>query len=100
MTPIPPIEGSLPIGAASLPVLQSTRSAPASFSSLLVNGVEGANTKMLEAEETVRAFALDDSIPVHQVTYALEKARLSLEMVLQVRSRMVEAYQQFMNMQL
>ena len=100
MTPILPIGGSPAIGSTTLPVLQNSRSAPGSFSSLLVDGVESANTKMLDAEGTVRAFVLDDSIPVHQVTYALEKARLSLEMVLQVRSRMVEAYQQFMNMQL
>lgn len=100
MTPIPPIESGSPVMSAALPVLQNVKAGPSSFSSLLTQGVEGANTRMLEAEETVRAFTLDDSIPVHQVTYALERARLSLELMLQVRNRMVEAYQQFMNMQL
>jgi flagellar hook-basal body complex protein FliE len=34
------------------------------------------------------------------VTFALEQARLSLELMLQVRSRLVEGYQQIMGMQL
>ena len=48
----------------------------------------------------VRRFALGDAIPVHQVTYALEEARMSVELALQVRSRLVEAYRDLMNMQL
>lgn len=72
----------------------------ASFSKLLMNGIDGVNTKLLDADSLVRSFAVDDSVPVHQVTFALEQARLSLELMIQVRGRMVEAYQQFMNMQL
>lgn len=71
-----------------------------SFAQLLTDGVDQVSGKLADADAAVRAFALDDSIPVHQVTYALEEARLSVEMFLQVRSRLVEGYQQLMNMQL
>jgi flagellar hook-basal body complex protein FliE len=71
-----------------------------SFSQFLADGIQGVNDKLVEADTLVREFAVDDSIPVHQVTYALEQARLSFELMLQVRSRLLEAYQQLMNMQL
>ena len=72
----------------------------ASFSQVLMNGVESVNRQVVNADAMVRAFALDDSIPVHQVTFALEQARLSLELMMQVRSRLVEGYQRIMEMQL
>lgn len=71
-----------------------------SFADMLIGGVENANAKMAEADRLAQAFILDDNIPVHQVTFALEQARLSLELMLQVRGRLVEGYQQLMNMQL
>ena len=48
----------------------------------------------------VAQFAVDDSLPVHRVTYALEEARLSFELMLQVRNRLLEGTQQLLNMQL
>lgn len=71
-----------------------------SFAQSLVDGINGVSDKLTHADGLVRAFALDDSIPVHQVTYALEEARLSFELMLQVRSRLLDGYQQLMNMQL
>jgi flagellar hook-basal body complex protein FliE len=70
-----------------------------SFSEMLRQGVVDTDTKIAEANRLVTAFALDDSVPAHQVTFALEQARLSLEMMIQVRNRIVEGYQQLMNMQ-
>jgi flagellar hook-basal body complex protein FliE len=80
-------------GAAAAP-------APGAFASLLTGGVADVETKVAEADKLARAFVLDDSVPVHQVTYALEEARMSLELMLQVRARIVESYQQLMTMQL
>jgi flagellar hook-basal body complex protein FliE len=43
---------------------------------------------------------VDDSIAVHEVTFALEEARLSMELAMHVRERLVETYRELMNMQL
>ena len=86
-----------------LGVSPGTGAAPAgatSFRTMLLDGISSVDRKIGAAEAEVRAFAIDDSIPVHQVTFALEQARLSLELMLQVRSRLVEGYQQIMGMQL
>jgi flagellar hook-basal body complex protein FliE len=77
-----------------------TTAAPAlSFTEIMRTGIDATNSKLAEADRMVTAFATDNSIPAHQVTFALEEARLSLELMLQVRNRMLEAYQQMMNMQ-
>lgn len=70
------------------------------FQSILSAGIQGINHKIAKADGLVRQFAVDDSIPVHQVTIALEEARLSLELAMQVRTRLVETYRELMNMQL
>lgn len=72
----------------------------ASFAQLIGEGVERVNQKLISADSMVQAFATDDTVPVHQVTIALEEARLSLELMLQVRSRLMEGYQDIMRMQL
>ncbi|OCC23019.1 flagellar hook-basal body complex protein FliE [Croceicoccus estronivorus] len=70
------------------------------FASILSNGLENLDAKLAHADDLARQFALDDQVPVHQVTYALEEARLSLELAMQVRQRLVESYREIMNMQL
>jgi flagellar hook-basal body complex protein FliE len=102
--PIPPIASigiaTSPDAIAPLPPLVPVATPSGSFANLLTSGIDGVNSKVLDADRLARAFALDDSIPLHQVTYALEQARLSLDVMMQVRSRMIDAYQQLMNMQL
>ena len=71
-----------------------------SFSQMLMDGIAAVNERVASADAMVRAFAVDDSIPLHQVTFALEEARLSMELMMQVRARLVESYQRMMEMQL
>ena len=72
----------------------------ASFQTLLSAGLDAVNRKVADADALVRQFALDDSVAVHRVTFALEEARLSVEFAMQVRARLVEAYRDLMTMQL
>lgn len=98
-TPIAAIAPAL--HAQTMPTaMPSAATQPSGFGQMLSTAVERVDAKILEAESMARAFALDDSIPLHQVTYAMEQARLSFELMLQIRNRMIEGYQQLMNMQL
>jgi flagellar hook-basal body complex protein FliE len=75
-------------------------SVPQSFGDLLTRGLDDLEAKVAHADQLVAAFAVDDSIPVHQVTIALQEARLSVELMMQMRSRLVESYRDIMNMQI
>lgn len=72
----------------------------ASFAQTLIDGIASVNERVANADAMVRAYALGDSVPLHQVTFALEEARLSMELMMQVRARLVESYQRMMEMQL
>ena len=87
-----------PLAPASPPTV--ARAPQASFGRMLADGVDAVNQKLVAADDVATAFALDDSVPLHQVTYALEEARLSFELAMQVRARLVEAYQDLSKMQL
>lgn len=73
---------------------------PVDFSTLVSEGLSSMDAKVAHADQMVSRFALDDSVPLHQVTIALEEARLSVEFAMQVRQRFVEGYRELMNMQL
>jgi flagellar hook-basal body complex protein FliE len=90
------------LGQASAAAPAAAPAAPGSvsFSQMLMNGMESVNRRVAHADAMVRAFALDDNVPLHQVTFALEEARLSVELMMQVRARLVESYQRMMEMQL
>jgi flagellar hook-basal body complex protein FliE len=91
------IEAIVPVGQAAEQLLgvapiQTQITDRLSFSEILSKGIE--------ADRLVAQFAVDDSVPLHQVTYALEQARMSFELMIQVRNRALEATQQLMNMQI
>jgi flagellar hook-basal body complex protein FliE len=82
------------------PAMVSAQTDQVGFSDILASGMRHVEGKLATANDLVRQFALDDSVPLHQVTYALEEARLSVELAMQVRSRLVESYRELMNMQI
>lgn len=103
MTAIPPVAAITPSAVAPIsinPMVAADQAASPGFANLLLQGLHNMETKVAHADELVKRFAVDDSVPVHQVTYALEEARLSVELAMQVRTRIVEAYRDLMNMQL
>lgn len=94
--PLTPIQSPTEAPSASIARTASV----GSFGNMLLGGIVHVNSSQLKAEKLATDFALDDSVPLHQVTFALQQARLSLEMMVQMRSRLVDAYQQLANLQL
>lgn len=73
---------------------------PVQFSDVLAAGLNGLESRVSSANEMVRRFAVDDTVPIHQVTAAIEEARLAVELAVQLRARFVESYRDIMNMQI
>ncbi len=72
---------------------------PGSFAETLEHAVKGANRLQHEADDTVRKFASGDVDDVHDVMLALDRADLSFRMTLEVRNKLLEAYQEVMRLQ-
>ena len=94
------LTGQIAAAAASPGAAGAAGAPQVGFGEILGAGMRSVETKVAAANDLVRRFAIDDSVPLHQVTYALEEARLSVELAMQVRSRLVESYRELMNMQL
>lgn len=96
---VPPI---MPVGMSTEPVAGvAALAAPAQgFGSLLTSGLAAVDARVTKADALLAAFARGDSIPVHEVSLALEQARLSVEIAAEVRTRLLEVYRDFMTMQL
>lgn len=71
-----------------------------SFKDMLEDALKSVNDLQNDYEEMIgRKIIGDKDIDVHDITIAGEKARLSLELTLQVRNKAIEAYQEIMRMQ-
>jgi flagellar hook-basal body complex protein FliE len=69
------------------------------FGDVLNNAVESVNSMQHEAGRLEDAVAKGESVNIHQAVIAGEKAGLSFRLLMQVRNKMIEAYQEVMRMQ-
>jgi flagellar hook-basal body complex protein FliE len=73
--------------------------AASSFQTLLKNSVEGVNASQQTAEALAQAFeAGDPKTDLAGVMVAMQKASLSFQAMVQVRNKLVSAYQEVMSM--
>ncbi|HHW02871.1 MAG TPA: flagellar hook-basal body complex protein FliE [Thermoanaerobacterales bacterium] len=70
-----------------------------SFQDILKAAFDSANKLQNDYDELLQRQLVDESINIHDVVIAGEKARLSLELTLQIRNKAIEAYQEIMRMQ-
>lgn len=71
-----------------------------SFSDIFKNAINEVVTDVKVAEDLSKQAAIGNVEDLHDVTIALEKANLSLQLTVQVRNKVVEAYQEVMRMQI
>ena len=70
------------------------------FGAALKAALEQANNAQQEALRLQREFDLNaPDVNLHEVMVSLQKASLSFQTMVQVRNRLVSAYQEIMNMQ-
>jgi len=76
----------------------SGKSTGGSFGSVLQDAIQQVNGLEINSQKEVDKF-LNDDADVHSVMMALEKADLSFQMMMQVRNKIVSAYQEIMKSQ-
>ncbi|MDN5293726.1 MAG: flagellar hook-basal body complex protein FliE [Eubacteriales bacterium] len=70
------------------------------FADVLKDAVAKVNDYQLQAEEMAQKLATGEIEDIHQVMIAAEKASLSLQLAVQARNKIVDAYQEIMRMQI
>jgi flagellar hook-basal body complex protein FliE len=70
-----------------------------SFKDAVKNAVSQVNDLQNNADQLAVKVAEGDVEDVHQAMIAMQKAKLALDMTIQVRNKVIEAYQEIMRMQ-
>lgn len=70
-----------------------------SFSSILKDSIEKVNSLQNEADKAIQGLAKGEVNNIHDTMIAVEKANISFNMMVQVRNKLLAAYEEIMRMQ-
>ncbi|MHB9037037.1 MAG: flagellar hook-basal body complex protein FliE [Armatimonadota bacterium] len=78
---------------------QGQPSGGVSMSGMLKKGIKEVNSLQCQADDMAVKLASGELEDVHKAMIAMQKAKLSFEFTVQVRNKVIEAYQEIMRMQ-
>ena len=92
------IFGADAINAQKIENLSETAMVAGNIQKGFANGINDLNTAQRSAEAAMETFAAGGDISVHEVMIAAEKSSLAMQMAIQLRNQMINAYTEFQNM--
>jgi flagellar hook-basal body complex protein FliE len=90
--------GSQMTQPASLPKIEP-QSSDGSFGNTIKNAINDVNKLQGNADQMATKLAAGDAVEVHQAMIAMQKASQALNLTIQVRNKVIEAYQEIMKTQ-
>jgi len=94
---INPNEFIAPIRPNALPT-DATATAGADFSQMVTSGLRTVNQQLLVSQADLQSLAMGNTENLHQIMIRLEESKMSFQLMMQIRNRMLEAYQDVMKM--
>lgn len=70
------------------------------FMKVLTDGIAQVDGNLTQADQQLRALAAGQDIPIHDLMITMERARMGLTLMAEIRNRVVEGYQELTRMQL
>ncbi len=77
----------------------SAQPADGSFSGMLDSFVQGVNAKQNAAAQALQDLQSGQNVSLHQAMIAMEEASVSFQLMVEVRNRLLDSYQELMRMQ-
>lgn len=72
---------------------------PEDFAKVLEEFIDWVNSKQQKANEIKEAVLRGEDVPLHRMVIEFEKAGIALNLLVEVRNRLLEGYQELMRMQ-
>ena len=88
----------LPLGAEGAYATKSEPGSAGDFAHWLDQEFTEVNDKLNQADDLVRKLTLGEVDNVHHVMIALDQARISFQLLTQVRNKLLEGYQEILRM--
>lgn len=81
------------------PIQKTAQPSETSFGETVKKAISDVNELQTEADQTINKMAAGDAVEIHQAMIAMQKASNALQFTVQVRNKVIEAYQEIMRMQ-
>ena len=78
---------------------QAREARSSSFGEVLLKSIEKVNRLQLEADASASDLAMGKHTDIHQTMIAVEKASVSFELLMQIRNKVIAAYDKIMRTQ-
>ena len=69
------------------------------FGKMLMDVIKEVNASQTEAKDMQNAFMTGQQVELHELMISMERAGIAFELTLQVRNKLLEAYQEIARMQ-
>ena len=99
-TPMPSTAIQMPLELAEPFGPTAAQPTADSFSSMLGKMVSDVSAQQTNSAQAVSALQSGQNVPLHQAVIAMEEANISFQLMVEVRNRMLDAYQDIMRMQI
>lgn len=90
--------GIVPPSLAVDPIGSTPGSGPSAFGQILEKAINQTEQLQSNAQQQVGGLLNGSGVDVHSATIAVQKADLSFELMMQVRNKIVQAYQEISHM--
>ncbi len=98
-SPIPAAEIQKLASAQTTEALADSKATNASFGQMLSKLVDEVNTQQFKAQDTVGQLMSGGNVSLHQAMITMEEANVSFQLMVEVRNKLLESYQELMRMQ-
>ena len=88
-----------PVLPGAMPAPTAAVDATGRFGQLVTQGVANVNADLVASQVDMQRLATGNSTDLHRIMIHLEESQLSFQLMMQVRNRLLDAYQDVMKMQ-
>jgi flagellar hook-basal body complex protein FliE len=100
VTPGQNLTPSLPVTSPEQPgALAPAQPSGESFSTMLGKMVAEVNGKQIAASNAVNNLQTGNNVSLHQAVISMEEANVSFQLMVEVRNKLLDSYQELMRMQ-
>lgn len=100
LSPLPPLQPLAPLAAVPTAGEQSGSGAGPAFADILKQALQDVSQAQATAEGEARNLMVGDGTDMHSAILAVQKADVSFQMMMAVRSKLIDAYREVMRMQM
>ncbi len=96
---IGPLNPKLQVPEVRVPQNHGNEKSGTGFGEILKDAISAVNELQKQSDQEIQKLMTGESQDLHTTVIAMQKADLSFQMMMQVRNKIIQAYQEIMRMQ-